>query len=73
MSTKEKVVNIINMLPDDVLLGLLDYVEYLAYQENQKYNADLDEAVAEMEEMEKNPHLYKGYDNVDEMMKEILK
>ncbi len=35
-------------------------------------NAETIAAMKEVEEMEKNPHLYKGYDNVDEMIRDIL-
>ncbi len=35
-------------------------------------NAETLEAIAEVQEMKKNPHLYKSYDDVDEMMRDIL-
>ncbi len=35
-------------------------------------NAETIAAIKEVEEMKKNPHLYKSYNNVDEMMKDIL-
>ena len=35
-------------------------------------NAETMEAMAEVEEMKRAPHLYKGYNDVDEMMREIL-
>ncbi len=36
-------------------------------------NAETIAAIKEVEEMKKNPHLYKGYDDVDEMMRDILR
>ena len=35
-------------------------------------NAETIAAIQEVEEMKKNPSLYKGYTDVDEMMKELL-
>ena len=35
-------------------------------------NQETLEAIREIEEMKKNPENYKGYTNVDEMMKELL-
>lgn len=35
-------------------------------------NEETLEAIREIEEMKKNPEKYKGYQNVDEMMKELL-
>ncbi len=35
-------------------------------------NQETLEAIKEIEEMKKNPENYKGYTNVDEMMKELL-
>ncbi len=39
MTTKEKVINILDVLPEDVIKGLYDYVQYLAYQ-NEDYLTD---------------------------------
>ena len=35
-------------------------------------NAETIAAIEEVQEMKKNPHLYKGYTDIDEMMKELL-
>lgn len=35
-------------------------------------NADTIAAIREVEEMKKNPSLYKGYTDVDEMIKDLL-
>lgn len=35
-------------------------------------NEELAEALKEVEEMKKNPDKYKGYSDVDEMMRDIL-
>ncbi len=35
-------------------------------------NAETLKAIEEVEEMKKNPHLYKSYNDVDEMMRDIL-
>ncbi len=72
MSTKEQVISIIDILPEDVMCGLLDYVQYLAYQAKHIPNEETLAAIAEVEEMKKNPHLYKGYEDIDEMMRDIL-
>jgi len=36
-------------------------------------NAETIAAIQEVEKMKADPHAYKGYDDVDEMMKELLK
>ncbi len=36
-------------------------------------NAETIAAIDEVEKMKSNPQVYKGYDNVDEMMTELLK
>lgn len=38
-----------------------------------KYNAETEEAFAEVEEMKKHPDLYKGYTNIDELFEDLDK
>ncbi len=45
---------------------IITKVNYIPNEETLK-------AMEEVKEMEKNPHLYKSYSNVDEMIKDILK
>ena len=42
------------------------------YIENREPNEELLEALAEVEEMKKNPSNYKSYSSADEMVKDVL-
>ncbi len=50
----------------NIINYMLDVIRY------ETPNNETIAAIKEVEEMKKNPELYKGYDDVDEMMKDIL-
>ncbi len=71
MSTKEQVINLIEILPDELIKSLYDYAQFLAHQNEYTPNAETLEAIKEVEEMKKNPHLYKSYNSFNEILQEL--
>ncbi len=67
MSDKERAIELINNASEDCILYVISYL-----QNAETLNSETLEAIAEVEEMKRNPSLYKGYTDVDEMMKELL-
>ncbi len=67
MSDKERAIELINNASEDCILYVISYL-----QNAETLNSETLEAMAEVEEMKRNPSLYKGYTDVDEMMKELL-
>lgn len=68
MSTKEMLYSEINNLTEDQMKGLLLFIRGFYKIEN---NETLS-AIKEVEDMKKNPDKYKGYTDVDEMMRDLL-
>ena len=70
MSIKEMAYDIFDNLTEDQLRGFV-----LMFGGNSSVevpNEELLEAFEEVEDMKKNPSKYKGYSDVDEMMRDIL-
>ncbi len=67
MSDRERAIELINNASEDCILYVISYL-----QNAETLNSETLEAMAEVEEMKRNPSLYKGYTDVDEMMKELL-
>ena len=75
MSTKEKIIYLINKIEPSDLETVYKVIEKFAFAElapDEIPNEDTIEALAEVEEMERHPDKYKGYTDIDEMMKELL-
>ena len=72
MSTKEKIIYLINRIEPSDLETVYKVIEKFAFAPDEIPNEDTIEALAEVEEMERHPEKYKGYTNIDEMMKELL-
>lgn len=68
MSTREMLYSEINNLTEDQMKGLLLFIRGFYKIEN---NETLS-AIKEVEDMKKNPDKYKGYTDVDEMMRDLL-
>ncbi len=60
MSTKEKVINILDILPEDLIKSLYDYAQFLAYQQEdiltEEKLAELDRIKQEMDDGEYITH-----------------
>ncbi len=67
MSDRERAIELINNASEDCILYVISYL-----QNAETLNSETLEAMAEVEEMKRNPSRYKGYTDVDEMMKELL-
>ena len=72
MSTKEKIIYLINKIEPSDLETVYKVIEKFAFAQDEIPNEDTIEALAEVEAMEQHPEKYKGYTDVDEMMKELL-
>lgn len=75
MSTKKKIVYLMNKIEPADLETIYEVVKKFAFSEfahDEIPNEDTIEALAEVEEMERHPEKYKGYTDIDEMMKELL-
>ena len=71
MSTREIAYSIIDSLSDEQITAFITLFGNAAALDEVP-NEETLEAFAEVEEMKKNPDKYKGYTDVDEMMKELL-
>lgn len=71
MSTKELAYSLIDRLDEKQLDALVVILEGMSggYEEP---NAETTEALDEVKDMKQHPENYKGYDDVDEMFKELL-
>lgn len=71
MSTKELAYSLIDRLDEKQLDALVVILEGMSggYEEP---NAETVEALNEVKVMKQHPENYKGYDDVDEMFKELL-
>lgn len=71
MSTKELAYSLIDRLDEKQLDALVVILEGMSggYE---KPNAETVEALNEVKDMKQHPENYKGYDDVDEMFKELL-
>ena len=72
MSTKEKIIYLINRIEPSDLETVYKVIEKFAFAPNEIPNEDTIEALAEVEDMELHPEKYKGYTDIDEMMKDLL-
>ncbi len=71
MSTREIAYSILDRLSDEQIAAfIMLFGGYISSDEIP--NEDTLEALSEVEEMKKNPDEFKGYTDVDEMMKELL-
>lgn len=70
MSIKEIAYDIVDNLTEDQLKGFILMFRGGAAVEIP--NEELTEALREVEDMKRNPSKYKGYSDVDEMMRDIL-
>ena len=68
MNTRDKVISMIDMLSEQQLEGLCMFMGGILDIPNDETL----EAMAETEDMIKNPQNYKSYSNVDQMFEEIL-
>ncbi len=71
MSTREIAYSIIDSLSDEQITAFITLFGN-ASALDEVPNEETLEAFSEVEEMKKNPDKYKGYTDVDEMMKELL-
>lgn len=71
MSTREIAYSIIDSLSDEQISAFITLFGNASALDGVP-NEETLEAFAEVEEMKKNPDKYKGYTDVDEMMKELL-
>ena len=71
MSTREIAYSIIDRLSDEQITAFITLFGN-ALMLDEVPNDETLEALAEVEEMKKNPDKFKGYTDVDEMMKELL-
>jgi len=70
MSTREIAYSILDRLSDEQIAAfIMLFGGYISSDEIP--NEDTLEAFSEVEEMKKNPDKFKGYTDVDEMMKEL--
>ena len=72
MSTKEKIIYLINKIEPSDLETVYKVIEKFAFALDEIPNEDTIEALAEVEEMERHPERYKGYTDIDEMINELL-
>lgn len=71
MSTREIAYSILDRLSDEQIAAfIMLFGGYISSDEIP--NEDTLEAFSEVEEMKKNPDKFKGYTDVDEMMKDLL-
>ncbi len=71
MSTREIAYSIFDRLSEEQLRGFIMMFRSTVADDDIP-NIDTLEAIAEVEEMKKNPDKYKGYTDVDEMIKDLL-
>ena len=71
MSTREIAYSIIDRLSDEQITAFITLFRNASMLDEVPNDETL-EALAEVEEMKKNPDKFKGYTDVDEMMKELL-
>lgn len=69
MSIKEMAYDIVDNLTEEQLRG---FVMMFGVFDSEVPSEELLEAIQEVEDMKKNPDMYKGYSDVDEMMRDIL-
>lgn len=71
MSTRELAYSIFDRLTDEQLEGFVLMFKDTV-PETDVSDDEILEALAEVEEMERHPENYKGYTDIDEMMRELL-
>ncbi len=71
MSTKELAYSLIDRLDEKQLDALVVILEGMSGG-HEEPNAETVEALDEVKDMKQHPENYKGYDDVDEMFKELL-
>ncbi len=67
MSTRERVYKLIDNMTDEQLRAFL-----MLFGEYSEPNEETLKAIAEVEDMKKNPDKYKAYDNINDMMRDLL-
>ena len=72
MSTKEYVYSLIDCMSEAQLKALADFITSFSDINELVPNAETLEALNEVEDMKRRPENYKGYDDVDDMLKELL-
>lgn len=72
MSTKEYVYSLIDCMSEAQLKALAEFITSFSDVKEPMPNAETLEALNEVEDMKRHPEKYKGYDDVDEMFKELL-
>ncbi|MCI5946618.1 MAG: hypothetical protein MRZ39_06975 [Oscillospiraceae bacterium] len=72
MSTKELAYSLIDKLDEKQLDALVVILEGMSGAYSEQLNAETLEALNEVKDMKRFPEKYKGYDDVDEMFKELL-
>lgn len=72
MSTKELAYSLIDKLDEKQLDALVVILEGMSGAYSEQPNAETLEALNEVKDMKRFPEKYKGYDDVDEMFKELL-
>ncbi len=67
MSTKEKIINILDILPEDVIKSIYDYTQYLAYQnEDVLTDEEIKSLNTAMEDMQNGKYI-----THEELLKEL--
>ena len=72
MSTKEYVYSLIDCMSEAQLKALAEFITSFSDAKEPMPNAETLEALNEVKDMKRFPEKYKGYDDVDEMFKELL-
>ena len=72
MSTKEYVYSLIDCMSEAQLKALAEFITSFSDVKEPTPNAETLEALNEVKDMKRFPEKYKGYDDVDEMFKELL-
>ena len=68
MSTREMAYNVIDGMTEEQLKAFL-----MLFGNYKEPNEETLQAMAEVEDMKKNPDKYKSYDNAEDMMRDLLK
>ncbi len=73
MSTKEQIITVLDFMSEEQLLVVLNNLKqtYVISQKEDVPNAETLEAIKEVEDMQKNPHLYKSYTCFSEILEEL--
>jgi hypothetical protein len=73
MSTREIAVQLLNEVPESKMMYVISFLQGVIIPDDTEIpNEETLQAIAEGEEMLKNPSKYKGYSSFDELMEDVL-